>query len=330
VAAGDERDDVDVTLAPVAAARLAGVVSNPGGTLQGVQLSIASASAPIPLTTNAATLSQRPGPDGRFLYTNVPPGEYTIVARVLRPEPLFAIADATVDGRDVDGLTLTLQPGLRLSGRAEFVGDSPPPVDDLATLRLVLQSTAPGGSAAVNATVYGRNFGASGQFEKDGTFEVRGILPGQYRPNVTLPAEGGWWLRSMMIDGRDALDIPLVFRSNDIAGATLTFTNRRAQLSGRIQAADGQPAVDYHVVVISAEPEHWLPHARRTRVTRPDDEGGFVVEDLPGGSYLLVALDDLGAADLDDPAFLTQIAAGGIRVVVPEGARVEQEVRIAR
>lgn len=330
VTAGEERDNVDITLAPVPATRIEGVVVNPGGALDGIQLSISGAHAPVPLTTNAATLTQRPGPDGRFLYTNVSPGDYTVVARVLRPEPLFALADVRVSGADVEGLTLILRPGLRLSGQAEFAGEGPPPVDDFTKLRVSIVPRAAGGSAAINATIYGRSFGASGQFQSDGSFEVSGLLPGEYRPSVTLPGDGSWWLRSVMVDGRDLLDTPLVFRSNDIAGATLTFTNRRAELSGRIQAAGGQPAVDYHVVLISAEPDHWLPDARRTRATRPDDDGRFLVDDLPGGAYLLIALDDLDARDLDDPAFLTEIAAGGIRVEVPEGARVGQDVRIAR
>ncbi|HUF48256.1 MAG TPA: carboxypeptidase-like regulatory domain-containing protein [Vicinamibacterales bacterium] len=331
VGIGEERAGVDVALVAVPAAHVQGVVVNPGGPVEGIQVSIAGSMAPTPSSLNAPILTERPGPDGRFRYTNVPPGDYTLTARVLRPEPLFATAEVTVDGRDIDAVTLTLQPAMTFSGHAELVGDGPPPVDDLAKLRLSLQPPPGlGGSSSLNGTSFGRSFPAAGQFAADGTFEVRGILPGEYRPTVTLPSAGGWWLRSVIIGGRDVLDTPLIFRATSVTGAVLTFTNRRSQLSGRLLSSEGQPALDYHVVVVSADREHWLPRARRTRATRPDTEGGFVVSDLPAGSYLLVALDDLDPADLDDPAFLATLAPGGIPIEIADGASVVQDVRIAR
>jgi hypothetical protein len=60
-------------------------------------------------------------------------------------------------------------------------------------------------------------------------------------------------------------------------------------------------------------------------VTRPADDGLFVVRGLPGGAYLLVALDDLDPLDLDDPTFLAALAPGGIAIEIADGASVVQD-----
>jgi hypothetical protein len=331
VGAGEERSGVDIALAPVPVARLRGQVHNPGGPVSGIQLWLAATAAGTPVSFSAPVLSARPGPDGRFMYSNVPPGEYTITARVTAPEPLFATTSVLVDGRDVESVTLTLQPSMSLSGRLELAGDGPPPVADLAALRLTLQPPpALRGSTVINGTSFGRSFTAAGAFRPDGTFDIRGILPGEYQPAMTLPAAGGWWLRSVEVGGRDVLDGSLTFQAASLTGAVVTLTNRHTQLSGRLVTSTGEPALDYHVVVISADRSHWLPGARRTRATRPDTDGRFVVSDLPAGSYLLIALDDLDPADLDDLAFLASLAPGGVPIAIADGQRAVQDIRIAR
>jgi uncharacterized protein (DUF2141 family) len=330
VDAGDERPGIDIRLAPTPAVSLEGTVLHPGGQVQGVQLAISGAGTPVPMGMNVPVMSQRPGPDGRFRYTNVPPGRYTLTARVLQPEALFARAEIDVGGQDVTGLVLALQPALTFSGVIRFAGDGAPPIVELSKLRVVLQpASGPTGASVLNNTAFGQSFTASGQSDSAGAFEVRGILPGTYRTSITLPAPSGWWLRSAVAGGRDVLDEPLTFESTGVSGAVLTFTNQHSVLSGTLQTPDGQPAVDYHVVVISADRSHWLPGARRTRLTRPDSDGRFTFADLPAGSYLVVALDDVDPSELDDARYLAQLAPGGVPVTVADGASTVQDLRIS-
>ena len=59
-------------------------------------------------------------PDGHFTFGDVVPGRYQIRARAETAQSataLFAVYSTVVDGVDVDGLRLTLQPGAVLDGR---------------------------------------------------------------------------------------------------------------------------------------------------------------------------------------------------------------------
>jgi hypothetical protein len=54
------------------------------------------------------------------------------------------------------------------------------------------------------------------------------------------------------------------------------------------------------------------------------------VRDLPAGRYLIGALTDFEPEDLEDPAFLQQLAAQAVPVVIRDGERTVQSLRIAR
>jgi uncharacterized protein (DUF2141 family) len=90
IAAGEERSGVDFPLRLVRTTTVEGVVSLPAGiSPQNVQLTMMP-SSPTPSASMAGLemmVMQRAavGPDGRFTYTAVPPGTYTISARASRP-----------------------------------------------------------------------------------------------------------------------------------------------------------------------------------------------------------------------------------------------------
>jgi hypothetical protein len=166
----------------------------------------------------------------------------------------------------------------------------------------------------------------------DDTFEISGILPGVYELNATLPGRPEWTLKSAVVGGRDVLDHQLDVRSQnvDIGDAVLTFTTRRAELSGILQTPAGAPATDYFIVVFGADRTLWRHGARRLASTRPATDGSFVVRDLPAGEYYLAALVDLDPSDWQTPAFLDLVAPAALRVNLAEGETKVQNLRIAR
>jgi hypothetical protein len=118
--------------------------------------------------------------------------------------------------------------------------------------------------------------------------------------------------------------------TENVDDLVLTFTDRRSELAGTLQSATGLPAPEYFVVAFPAERSLWLPESRRIKSARPDTAGAFSLRDLPGGDYLLAALTDLEPVDLEDSAFLEELAAQAVAVRIVDGERTVQDLRIAR
>ena len=93
----------------------------------------------------------------------------------------WANADVTVDGRDVAGIELRLQPGMTLTGKLVFEATTLKPPTDLSrvTIRLSPAPTAAGVSVAINVP--------AGEIAADGTFKLEGASPGRYVISASVP-----------------------------------------------------------------------------------------------------------------------------------------------
>ena len=159
---------------------------------------------------------------------------------------------------------------------------------------------------------------------------VTGVVPGTYRVVTSLAAEADrWWLRSAIINDRDVLDEPIAIDAGTpLTGAVLTFSDRRASLSGTLEVPAGRTASEFHVVVFPEDRSLWLPGARRIQSARPGTDGAYVLRDLPPGRYRLAALTDLSTDDLIDPSFFDSLVPASIAVTIGEGEQKAQSFRV--
>jgi hypothetical protein len=274
-----------------------------------------------------------PDASGRFRYTNVLPGRYRIAARVSRVD-LSAAADVDVQGQDVRGIALLLQPGGTLSGRIQFDAFKLPPPNDKSTWRVHLRRLGGRGSyfSRVNNTQIGNlSDPPPVPVRTDGTFRVVGIVAESYELQVSGPElSQGWTMRSAMLNGHDLLDLPPEFTPGlDISGVLVTMTDRRTELTGMLQTPAGTPAPDYFIIAFPSDAALWRAGSRRVKTARPATDGAFVIRDLPPGDYLIAALTDVTPSDWNDPNFLRRAAAGGVPVTLGEGERKVQDLRLA-
>jgi hypothetical protein len=338
VSAGEERAGIDFASKLVPTTKLDGVVLMPDGQ-PAAGLGTGRGSAGVELRMRNVTQEgemsltriTRPGPDGRFSMPALTPGRYGLSARLtagraggegLSPAEaaLWADQDVVVDGQDLPEVRLQLQPGMTVSGRVVFDGTTPQ--SDVSRVFIGLSS-----SRETPSSIPGVTPGA------DGTFSVAGVPPGQYRLEVTGP--GGttskWTLQSARAKSQNVIDKPFEVRPNENAeGIVVTFTDRPTEVSGTLFDSANRPAAEYFVMMFSADRTLWTPRSRVVRApVRADSTGKFTIAGLPAGDYYICALPDFEPSVLNDPSFLEQLVPGSIMILLAEGEKRKQDLRLA-
>ena len=334
LAAGDEREGLDITIQLIPTVRIEGIVTNPAGPIPGaLEIRLISVSPGVP-GISAAIMSifpQKPRPDGSFSFTGVASGDYVVAATIASggrgtaPGPsVWAMADVFVRGTDVSGVTLSLQPSLTVSGKVNFTGTTLTPPADLSGVRVLLTPALSGTQVSVgqlNAVV-----------TKDGVFTITGLMPGRFTLRAT-PAvndlRAGWQLWSSTVNGHDALDEPFELRGGEpISDASITFHDRPSELSGTLQDASGRPVTDYFIIAFPSNRTQLKNLGRHVAQARPSSDGKFTLRNLLPGDYLLAAVTDIDNGEWLDPAFLDQIAPAAMKFSIAEGEKKTQDIRI--
>ena len=352
----EEKPGTDIQLQLVPLGTITGLVTGDARAIQSTAIELSDSNTGLP---GLSAKTSRPGPDGRFSFTGVAPGQYTLTAKsggatfvsidssggnvrmtvmATRAEsvapsgmagpggpppppapPLWAKADVAVEGRLKNEVSLVLQPGMTVSGRIEFDGTAQPPTD-FSQMRVLLASTTQG------SVMSGSAFG---QIDADGKFSVSDVMPGRYKINIVAPR--GWRARSIEAGGHDTLDFMLEVKANeDVANVVATFTNKPAELTGLLQDSSGKPTSDYTIILFSAEQRFWTPQSRRILSTRPSTDGKFSFRDLPAGDYKLVALDDAEPDSWFDVTVLRQLLGASTSVTIVEGEKKTQDIKAVK
>jgi hypothetical protein len=270
--------------------------------------------------------------DGIVRIAGVPPGEYTLHvggSTVAPPPigsrgsgyispggamglPMWATLPMIIDGRDIDDLTIQLALGKQMTGQVVFDGTAAPP-------------------AGVTVLLSGPRLGGV-SLSRRGTaapaFSIDGIIPGAYR--ATVGGVRGWTVKSAVINGRDAADLPIEIAS-DVSDVVITLTDRLTELSGVLQTPAGTPAASYFVIAFASDPAYWFNGSRRIVSLRPATDGRFATTataPLPPGEYLLAAVTDITSGQWFDPEFLKALMPAAVPITLAEGEKKRQDLRI--
>jgi hypothetical protein len=320
LALSEERSGVDIVNRFVGAAKVDMAVTGPTGQpLTNVGIGIAN------LSRRAIAFSPgivRPDAEGRFVLPGLSPGTYWFYGFATEPgvanapASLFLSKEVAVDGVDLSNVALTFTAGQTVSGRLAATATMPV----LTTARLSLTPVvdiAGTGISPQAATV-----------SADGTFKFVNVGPGHYR--LALGGMPGWSLASAKSAGRDTLDEPLdVTGGVDIDGIVAAITDQPTEISGTVTDAAGRPSPEFTALVFPADRAFWLTSPRRTSgLVKIASDGKFRVEGLPPGDYLLAVIVDADPQQLNDRAFLEQIATGAIAIHLGEGQKLVQDLKI--
>ncbi len=335
VTKGEERTGVDIQMQSLGTARMSGVVMGlDGRPVAGATVVRTSKQTNRLLPGVTGSALGRTGADGTFTYSDVAPGEYTISAR---PAPsdgspagnasaaLWGSADVTLNGDDVTGITVQLQPGMKVSGKIVFEGTTLRPPTDLSRVQPKLQFGSNASTVTINASPAAAN--------ADGTFTIDDVTPGSYRMTATIPgvpgAANNWMIKSATLNGTNVLDFPFdVQPGTDVSGFVITFTDRRTELTGKLIDAAGQAAPQFFVLAFSTDRKYWVYGMRLIAPARADVDGRFTITGLPPGEYYLCAMTEINNERLIDPTYLEGLIPQAIKITLGEGEKKSQDLRI--
>jgi hypothetical protein len=221
-------------------------------------------------------------------------------------------------------VVIDTSPGVRMTGRIVLEGDasnaqpssfglSAYPADpDMSPLQSV---------RSLRATV-----------QDDGTFEIADLI-GSLRIGPTRVPDG-WWLKSVNVNGVNAVEDPAVFGKGALSGTDVlaVFADGAGTVEGRVLDDRRQPATEFNVLVFAASADRWFSQSPYVKFGSASQNGTFTVSGVPPGQYLVTAVDRIdGGSDFGDwqnPAVLNSLAAAARRLNVGNGQRVTTELRL--
>jgi hypothetical protein len=353
LAAGDERDAVDLTLPLVAGARVSGVLMGPGGPVPNSGLRLYQMGAADELRHEILLGYSISNSSGRFAFLGVTPGSYVVRAYRVTPTgplnvPVPAAAGApggmtretlappskpmpamfgetvvAVGAGNVDGVTVTYEQGARVSGRVVFDGATPPPA--AAQIQGIAIAIRP-----VDQPVSG--MAGDTRVSADGTFTTSGFPSGRHIVTGTNPPGAPWVLSSITIGGADATGRAFTLGGRDIDGAVITFTDRRMSVSGVVRPAGTGSSPEATVVLFPANTQEWFSSGMSTmRVTSVASEpDGTYRLDVPlAGDYIVVAVPP-EINPVVDREFIARWAASGVKLSFAPGETKTQALTLGR
>ena len=318
-ASADEAQPVTVELGREASAffsLISGRLSRISGTVRNSQ-GRPVVGAMIMLRTMSGTMSigsggGMTGPDGSFNLTSVTPGEHFIDVRP-RPDGMpgppgaagssdqeFASIPVSANGTDITGLVITTGTGATINGRVIFEGNSPR-TGGQTPLRVMASSPEPGGGMAMAYSIPN-----NGNVDDGGRFQIKGASGKVLFRPITSP---GWFLKSVTVEGVDHTDVPYEIKGN-VGGIDVVLTDRQTNISGTVRGPRGE-VKDFVVVVFPSYLREDVVPMRFIQMARPNQDGRYVVRNLPPGDYVAAAVESLEQGRQWDPAFQQQVRPRG-------------------
>jgi len=311
--AGDDLP-VNFSLTPSASLSIRGAVVNlPARASAAIMLQ----SRDFNLVLNGAEMHQ----DGSFVIRDVAPGAYTILATVENSTvPMMARQSLQVVSNSIEGLRLAPQPGSWIRGHLRLESKSNGARFDPSQIFLALR---PADGEDSPSSSFGEGFSQLAHVSLDGSFEWKGVPPGNYY--VQLSGEADLFLKSILAGGRDVDESGISVNGGSML-LEVVGSASGGIVNGVVTDHQGSPVSNAVVVAV--------PEARlRARVDRyykavSDQTGRFTLHGVRPGEFTLFAWESVEGEAYYNPEFLKGYEAQGSSLRVSEGDRKTLQLEV--
>lgn len=233
--------------------------------------------------------------DGAFVLTGVSPGNLELTVRrsadAAGGAEMARLAVPVPAGTDVTGLAVSTGRGATIEGTLIFRAAASADRRGLSVAARPLDGfmTSVGGGSPAAVDVNGR-------------FRLEGVF-GTVALQLAGPGAAGWTMESVSVDGRDATDREVAAVPGRTVPARIVVSDRVTDVAGTVTDARGTPRSEFVAVFLPASVSDGVLPTRYVRTARASGQGQFHVRGLPGGNYLVVAVESLEDGREWDPAF---------------------------
>lgn len=241
--------------------------------------------------------------DGTFEIPAVIPGSYVLIGYWFDEGKVYSTTTPLeVGNADIEGLSVTIAPGVAISGQIVWEGKVSLENDELSVIPALMDSAV---------SFLGRTRVTSGNF-----FTLKDIGEGTYRVEVSGESKD-CYIKEIRYGPSDALDDGFTVAKAAPANLEITISSRGARIQGTASDSDGLPAAGVWVVLVP-NPPHRLHH-RWYKSQSTDQFGRFDLRGIAAGDYQLFTWDEVEEGAWEDADFLKPFEEKGEKVTVREG-----------
>jgi 5-hydroxyisourate hydrolase-like protein (transthyretin family) len=251
-------------------------------------------------------------PDGSFEIAEVVPGEYTAIAQFFDDGKIHtAEQDVDVTAADIEGLTLTIGPGVTISGR--IIWDGQPSL------------------SREEFTVYLRSesvefwSGGSSRVDENNQFTLKEVADGVFKVNLSGLSKD-CYIKEVRYGESTLPDTELRVGKGTSGSLEITISSRGARVEGSVLTEESLPAAGVWVVAIPEESKRQFE--RLYKSDRTDQNGHFSLRGLVPGKYKLFSWSSVEEGAWQDADFLKEFEGKGETVDVQDGDVKQAELQL--
>ncbi len=239
--------------------------------------------------------------DGSFEIAGVLPGSYALSAFWFEDGRRYqARQSIEVGNANVEGVNLTIMPGIAVSGRIVWDGKPSLDRDEL------LVSISPADSR-ISFNGPARVVGSS--------FVLRDVFEGTYRLAVSGPSKD-CYIKSLRYGSNDALESGFTVVRGAQSSLEVSISSRGARLQGAVMDQDKLPVTGLWVVLVPDEAHR--DQSRLYQKVTTDQYGRYLLWGIAPGDYKIFCWDEVEDGAWEDPDFLRTFENRGQKISVED------------